>query len=298
MVVALVFALTAACSGGGGREPDVVIGSTRRSTATPRPGPTIPVIPAAPDPTVAPAPPPAPPDAVARAAEESLKNPDGQAYAGAVAFRSTIPVSPELTFVLVIGSDARPGSDIRRTNGDSIHLLAVNPRTGQGTILGLPRDSYVEIPGRGRAKLNSALASGGPSLMAEAVRRLTGLPVHYYVLTGFAGLASMVDDLGGVDVRLDRSMNDANSGARFAAGFHHFNGAQALAFSRNRHIGGGDFARTQNQGILILAGLAKLRADQPTPVKVMKWLTILSRHARFENVSLGDLFRLGRYALR
>jgi polyisoprenyl-teichoic acid--peptidoglycan teichoic acid transferase len=282
LLLALVFTLTAACSGGGD-EPDVVIGSTRRSTTTAPAGPTIPV---APETTLASEAAPvaaAPVAASAPAADDPLKNPDGQPYAGAIAFRSTIPVSPDLTFVLVIGSDARPGEDIRRTNGDSIHLLAVNPRTGQGTVLGLPRDSYVDIPGRGRAKINSALASGGPGLMAEAVRRLTGLPVHYYVLTGFAGLASMVDSLGGVDVRLERAMNDRVSGARFAAGFHHFNGAQALAFTRNRNdVPNGDFGRSANQGTLILAALAKMRAEVGDDGGLRRWVDVLLRHAALD----------------
>ena len=92
-----------------------------------------------------------------------------------------------LVFVLAIGSDARPGSDPRRGNADSIHLLAVDPATGSGTVLGLPRDAWVEIPGRGKGKINSALRLGGPQLLAETFRKLTGLPVHYTILTGFDG---------------------------------------------------------------------------------------------------------------
>ncbi len=277
---ALVLAAAAACSGGGDGQPDVVIGSTRRSTTTALPGPTIPT---APDSTLAPPPPAADPSGARAPDGSTLKNPDGQAYAGAIAFNSTVAVSPDLTFVLVVGSDARPGQDVRRTNGDSIHLLAVDPRRGQGTVLGLPRDSYVDIPGRGRGKINSALSAGGPSLMAETVRRLTGLPVHYYVLTGFAGFASMVDELGGIDVRVDRSMNDRNSGARFAAGIHRFNGAQALAFSRNRtDVPNGDFGRSANQGTLVLAALAKMRAEIGDDGGLRRWVDVLLRHAALD----------------
>src|SRR3546814_6401094 len=57
-------------------------------------------------------------------------------------------------------------------------------RTLEGTVLGFPRDAWVEIPGRGAGKINTALTFGGPQLLAETVRNLTGLPVHYYVLTG------------------------------------------------------------------------------------------------------------------
>src|SRR5207253_1472155 len=82
-----------------------------------------------------------------------------------------------LVFVLVAGSDARPGEDLLHTRADSLHLLCINPATGQGTLLGFPRDSWVDISGHGRGKLNNALALGGPDLLAATVRHLTGLPV-------------------------------------------------------------------------------------------------------------------------
>jgi LCP family protein required for cell wall assembly len=186
-------------------------------------------------------------------------------------------------FILVAGSDARPREDIFRTRADSIHLLAVNPATGEGTILGLPRDSWVEVPGHGRDKINNALALGGPKLLAATVRRLTGLPVDYYVLTGFPGLTRMVDDLGGVDIMVERRMNDRVSGARFERGWHRMNGAEALAFSRNRNdVANGDFSRSENQGLLLLAGLAKMRAEVADDAGVARWIGVLLNYVRLD----------------
>lgn len=273
----LAVVLLAACSGGGKDKPDVVIGSTPSSVTTALPAATIP----APPPPPEPPPPPPPPPQAARGG--GLKPADGRPYPAAIAFRSGVPVPSELVFVLVIGSDARPGQDIRRTNGDSIHLVAVNGRTREGTIVGFPRDSWVEIPGRGRGKLNSALPKGGPGLMAETVRRLTGLPVHYYVLTGFQGLAALVDELGGVHVHVDRRMNDRLSGARFEPGWHNFNGGQVLAFSRNRYdVPNGDFSRSFNQGTVMLAALAKMRAEVGDDGGLRRWVSVLSRHAALD----------------
>ncbi|PLS76365.1 MAG: hypothetical protein CYG61_02560, partial [Actinobacteria bacterium] len=272
-MVALALVL-ASCSGGRAT-PSLVVGSTTTSQATALPTSTVALPPPPPPGPTSPAPEPP--------SRPGLKPADGRPYPGAIAFRTSVPVPSELTFVLVLGSDARPGQDIRRTNADSIHLLAVNPRTQQGTILGIPRDAWVDIPGRGNGKINSALAQGGAPLAVETVRRLTGLPIQYYVLTGFAGLTAIVDELGGVEVPVDRRMDDAASGARFERGLHHFNGAQALAFTRNRKdVANGDFSRSENQGTLMLAALAKMRAEIGDDDGLRRWTGVLLRHGALD----------------
>jgi LCP family protein required for cell wall assembly len=231
-------------------------------------------------------------------AARGLTPPDGGPWPAPVPFTSAQAVPDDLVFILVAGSDARPREELSKTRADSIHLLAVNPKSRQGTLLGLPRDAWVEIPGHGRGKINNALALGGPDLLAAAVRRLTGLPVHYYVLTGFRGLARMVDELGGVDVFVERRMNDRVSGARFERGWHRFSGPEALAFTRNRNdVANGDFSRSEHQGVLILAGLAKMRAEVADDEGVARWAGVLLRHARLD-MPLDRLPTLGALARR
>jgi anionic cell wall polymer biosynthesis LytR-Cps2A-Psr (LCP) family protein len=92
------------------------------------------------------------------------------------------------------------------------------------------------------------------------------------------------------------AMNDAASGARFSPGVNHLDGANALAFSRNRHIPDGDIRRTEHQGLLILAALAKLRGDTSAAATI-RHLAVLARHARLDGVRLTEAFRLGRLAL-
>jgi LCP family protein required for cell wall assembly len=208
---------------------------------------------------------------------------DGAPFPAAIPFTTSEPVPDNLVFILVAGSDARPREDMFRTRADSIHLAAVNPATGEGTLLGLPRDSWVEIPGHARDKINNALALGGPDLLAATVRRLTGLPVDYYVITGFPGLTRMVDDLGGVDVMVERRMNDRVSGARFERGWHRMSGAEALAFSRNRNdVANGDFSRSENQGVLMLSALAKMRSEVGDDAGVARWVGILLKYVRLD----------------
>jgi LCP family protein required for cell wall assembly len=272
-------ALVAGCSGDKARaEKGLVIGAST-STSTAAPGPTIPPEPPT---TAATAPPVTAPPAPVAPPPEGF--PDGSPYGEAIAFQTAVPVPQDLVFVLAIGSDARPGQDMRKTNGDSLHLLAVDPRTGAGTIVGFPRDSWVEVPGKGTRKINSALALGGPQLMAETVRKLTGLPVHYYVVTGFEGFQRIVDDLGGVNVNVDTKMRDKNSGAMFDPGWHHMNGYDALAYSRNRYdVPNGDFGRSLHQGNVILSSLAKLRAEVGDDAGIQRWIGVLLKYADLDS---------------
>ena len=224
--------------------------------------------------------------------------PDGAHPGPAIPFLSSRRGFDELVFVLVAGSDARPGEDVTRTRADSIHVVAVNPGLGAGTIVGIPRDAWVEVSGHGEQKINSALALGGPQLLARTVADATGMPLRWFVITGFDGLIRLTDDLGGVNVHLDRRMDDRNSGARFDRGWHFFHGEEALAFSRNRKdVAYGDFSRSENQGVLMLATLAKMRAEVGDDGGIGRWLEALHRHVRLD-IGMDDVFELGVTARR
>lgn len=303
--LALSVALVAgACSGGSRTEKGLVVGEST-STSTALPAPDI-----VEDPTTTTA--EASTTTGARRAgggsggsggsgrpvtAKSTGIPDGAPYGEAIPFTSSAEVPTNLVWVLAIGSDARPGGDMRKSNGDSIHLIGVDPQTGAGTVVGFPRDSWVKIPGYGTGKINSALARGGPKLMAETVRQLTGLPVDYYVLTAFEGFQRIVDELGGVNVHVDRKMNDKMSGARFDPGWHDMNGGQALAYSRDRYdVPNGDFSRSLHQGNVMMSGLAKLRAEVGDDEGLHRWIGVLLRHGDLDSppASLLPLAALAR----
>lgn len=205
--------------------------------------------------------------------------------------------SDQPVFVLVMGNDARAGQDPLTSRGDALHLVGVNPATGQATILNIPRDTWVPIPGRGYDKINAAHLGGGPVLQAQAVGQLVGVEVPYVISTGFEGFQAMVDELGGVDIDVPFAMSDANSGARFDPGPTHMLGGDALAFSRNRNLQGGDFTRTHDQSLVIIAALAKLRSVGVSAANTARWISILMRHGTFDGAGAADLYRLGRLAL-
>lgn len=250
-------------------------------------------------------PPPPPPPAAAAPARggvpgfsaprtRGLWPPNGRPPGPARPFSEPVDDSGGLQFVLVLGSDARAGNP-ERARADSIHVLALDPKARRGTVLGIPRDSYVDVPGVGRRKINDALASGGPELAVRTVRNLTGMPITWYALTAFQGFMALVDEAGGLDAHVPYDMSDAASGAYFQAGWHRMQGGHALAFSRNRHIPAGDFARSENQGRLMLDALRNVRATTGTRGEIEALVRVLVKHVRVD-APLHEVIRLALLA--
>jgi LCP family protein required for cell wall assembly len=210
----------------------------------------------------------------------------------AAAFRPGVPSNGPL-FVLAIGSDARPGQSITGSRADSLHIIGVNPRKGWASILGIPRDSYVAIPGVGSQKINAALFYGGPELVVRTVEQLTRIPIDAYLLTGFFDFRRMVTKIGPIEVTVPYPMSDAASGAHFGAGPTRMKGPRALAFARNRHDApGGDFGRSLNQGRLLLSALRAFRDDlRKDPLALFRWTTAGFEHLRTD-LSLVEMLEL------
>lgn len=199
-------------------------------------------------------------------------------------------------FLLAIGNDGRTGQTV--TRGDAIHLIGVNPALHQATIIDIPRDTGMEIPGHGLDKVNASHTIGGPRLEADTISAATGVPIPYVIDTDFDGFIGMVDDLGGLTVNVPYRMQDSFSGADFQPGVQKLNGHQALSYARNRHqFPNSDLTRTQNQGYLIIQALAQFRAENAGPVRTLELLADLGRHAQLDGIGLKDLYGLSRLGL-
>jgi len=199
-------------------------------------------------------------------------------------------------FLLVIGNDGRPGDTI--TRGDAIHLIGVNPATKQATILDFPRDTALQVPGHGLDKVTHAHAYGGPRLMAETISNAVGAPIPYAISTDFDGFIGMVDGMGGLVVNVPERMKDKDAGVDLEPGPARLNGTMALGYARNRkQFSSGDLRRTENQGYLIVQGLAQLRVENTGPIGTLRLLANLGRHAQLDGVGLKDLYALGRLGL-
>jgi LCP family protein required for cell wall assembly len=162
------------------------------------------------------------------------------------------------TNYLLVGSDSRAGlskkqqkkfhtgaTDGQRT--DTIMIMHV-PLVGAPTLVSIPRDSWVGIPGYGENKINAAFAYGGPELLVTTVEAATGLHIDHYVEIGFAGVARTTDALGGVRLCPARNFQDVNSGLDVKKGCQIMKGQQSLAYVRMRYADPrGDLGRVQRQ---------------------------------------------------
>jgi LCP family protein required for cell wall assembly len=184
--------------------------------------------------------------------------------------------------ILAVGSDARPGQDPLRSRADSIHVIFLHPRKEQAVVIGIPRDSWVTVPGLGTTKINGALASGGPERLVATVERTFGARIDYWAVTSFWGIARMVDAVGGLAVRVPVRMHDSASGSNFTPGLRHLHGGQVLAFARDRHsLRNGDFGRQENGGRVFLAALAKFqRQYRADPGRIVTWIAAGARNMK------------------
>lgn len=193
-------------------------------------------------------------------------------------------------FVLLIGNDGREG--LEGIRGDGLHVIGVNPAARSATILNIPRDTFVQIPGLGMDKINDAYKQAGFAKQVETVAALTGINFSFVIETNFDGFQALVSDMGGLYVEIPNRVFDRNSGADFQPGRVHMMGPGALSFARNRNIPGGDIARTTNQGTLLIAGLERAREVTTSPVDVVRLLGLMSRHTRLDGISLRDVYPL------
>lgn len=166
--------------------------------------------------------------------------------------------------VLLMGIDRRPGES-NRTRTDSMMLLSLDPTTKQAAVLSLPRDLYVDIPGYGLDRVNSANVYGGGELAKQTVEYNLGVRVDRYVLIDFNAFVTVVDTVGGIDVNVPRTINDPeypdhNYGFDpfyIEAGLQHLDGETALKYARTRHADN-DFNRAQRQQEVLMALRAKV----------------------------------------
>ena len=161
------------------------------------------------------------------------------------------PAHASVENFLLVGSDSRVGADpnspdaggigtVNDVGGsarsDTIMVLRRDRATGSLALLSLPRDLYVQIPGRtDKTRINAAF-NDGPGTLVQTVQQDFGIPIHHYIEIDFFGFKRLVDAMGGVEICFDAPTRDVNTGLDIGgAGCFVLDGVQALAYARSRH---------------------------------------------------------------
>lgn len=187
--------------------------------------------------------------------------------------------------ILLLGTDARQSEwDAART--DSIILLSINPETHAVGMISLPRDLWVPIPSKEYAtKINVAYIigedenypGGGPQLIMDTVSSFIGRPIDYYARINFEGFVEIIDQLGGIDIAVPKTINDEkyptdDYGVEtfyLAAGQQHLDGDTALKYARTRN-NDDDYARARRQQLVIQASIDRLTSTGMLPTLLPK----------------------------
>jgi LCP family protein required for cell wall assembly len=194
------------------------------------------------------------------------------------------------------GSDEVIGGENR---SDTIMIVHSDPKRQKVVILSFPRDLWVDIPGHGFGKINSAfeggIDGGGPLLVAKTLHRLTGLRINHFLYVDLGGFQGVVDTLGGVELCIPTDLYDINAGLDLKAGCQTLDGYQALAYVRTRHLPCDtvpDFARISRQQQFLRALINRML--EPSELIRVPTLIhpILENMTRDEDLSPADLVYL------
>ncbi len=214
------------------------------------------------------------------------------------------PPEPETAAqnILLLGSDTRQsiGGSLAESRGlTDVIMVAHIPADRSGIqVMSIMRDSWVEIPGHGEAKINSALSKGGMPLVVQTVESLIQSRIDHVAIVDFNGFKHITNALGGVDIDVPVAYRARPyNNAYVEAGTHHMNGDEALAFVRERYsYRDGDYQRARNQQIFIKSVLAETLTVETlsNPVTISNLVGAIAPHlATDEGLDSGYVASLG-----
>lgn len=185
--------------------------------------------------------------------------------------------------ILVLGSDSRISAGdpsawkVGAQRTDAMMIMQASGDRQHVTVMSIPRDSWVPIPGHGTAKINAGFSYGGPTLAIQTVEQLTGVRIDHFVIADFTSFSALTDELGGVTLNLKNAQT--LDGTQFQAGPNKLNGAQALAYVRERYsLPGGDFDRVKRQQAWMRAIVHQVGENDVLhdPMKLYSFLRVAS----------------------
>jgi polyisoprenyl-teichoic acid--peptidoglycan teichoic acid transferase len=201
--------------------------------------------------------------------------------------------------ILLIGADQR--SEEEKFNTDSLILATIDPEGTRITLLSIPRDTRISIPGYHNIKINSVAALSDFETLEKAVSNLTGVPIAGYIQTNFDGFKQIIDTLGGVTIDVEKNMfyetgDDEDGIINLKKGIQRLDGTQALQYARFRHDALADISRTARQQV-VLKAVAKEMLQVSTLPKLPRLIPQLMEAVE-TNLVLGDILKLSKAAVQ
>ena len=193
-------------------------------------------------------------------------------------------------YMLLLGSDRRSWNPNDSGRSDTAIIVRVDPQTYTVSMISIPRDTRVYIPGYWTTKFNAAYAYGGASLAIKTASQMTGITLQHFAEVNFQALVDLVDAIGGIDIYVPADVDDVKAGDTFIPkGWNHIDGEQALMLARTRDWIGSDFTRQAFQRQIIKAIIKRVLELPPTE------LTGVIKQAAgsiLTDMNIGDLFQL------
>lgn len=214
----------------------------------------------------------------------------------------TIPDPPNSMNIIVFGSDHQEeGEEYGRS--DSIMVVHVDSANDFVSVLSLPRDLRVEIPGYGVDKLNAAYSYGGEELAIRTVQQLTNIDLDHFVTIDFDAFRQVTTELGGVWIDVDRRYyHQAQVGAAdpwenidIQAGYQRLMGEDALDFVRFRHDSNVDFGRMERQQLFLREAQRQL-VGLGTAFKIPELVSLVASNIRTD-LSTNQILSLAFFGL-
>ncbi|MCX5749547.1 MAG: LCP family protein [Candidatus Saganbacteria bacterium] len=187
---------------------------------------------------------------------------------------------------------------VKNSRSDTLILAQINPFINKITLVSIPRDSFVDIPGYGSRKINEAYLNGKEDLVKTTVKQLIGIDIHGYMTVDTKGFVSVVDSLGGLVFYVEKNMRyDDNWGGLhidLKKGKQRLSGKQLEGYVRFRHDSEGDIARVRRQQASLKQIFKKL--SSPAALVRLPWIIPSVKASIETDISFTGLLRIANFA--
>lgn len=206
---------------------------------------------------------------------------------------------PNTQNILLLGSDNREAEGEEYGRSDTLMLVHIDREQNFVSVLSIPRDLRVEIPGHGVQKINAAYAIKGAELAIETVQSVTGVDLDHYVNIDFDAFRQVTTELGGIYVDVDRRyyyVGDNYETINIWPGYQPLAGENALDYVRFRHDGNNDFGRIQRQQRFLRAAKEQV-SSWDAALKIPKLVDLLAANVTTD-MSTRQVLRLAVWGMR